>query len=113
MRLRRHAGVPSSLLAQLWEEGWLSNVRWIHSYTAGVDGIAGFLREQIAEGHVRVSNGRSAFSSSLAEHAISAALHFTKQARLGSFLICSGCVCSLSWITAAVPVLLAAPSLAS
>jgi len=51
--------------------------RWVHAYSAGVDGVAGFVASLPA--HVRVSNGRGAFSSSLGEYVLTAALHFSKQ----------------------------------
>ena len=51
--------------------------RWVHAYSAGVDGVAAFVASLPA--HVRVSNGRGAFSSSLGEYIMTAALHFTKQ----------------------------------
>lgn len=53
---------------------------WVHSFPAGVDGLSGFLASaSLAARPVPVTNGRGAFSSSLAEYALTAILHFTKQ----------------------------------
>ncbi|KAH8064195.1 hypothetical protein JL721_8338 [Aureococcus anophagefferens] len=53
---------------------------WVHSFSAGVDGLAPFLAsEALAARPTPLSNGRGAFSSSLAEYVLAAALHFNKQ----------------------------------
>ena len=50
---------------------------WLHTFSAGVDYVASFIASLPA--HVQVSNGRGAFSSSLGEYVMAAALHFNKQ----------------------------------
>mmetsp|Transcript_40009 Transcript_40009/g.133412 ORF Transcript_40009/g.133412 Transcript_40009/m.133412 type:complete len:321 (+) Transcript_40009:113-1075(+) len=55
----------------------LPRCAWLHSFSAGVDGIAPVLRE--TPDTLRASNARGAFTSSLAEYALAAALHFNKQ----------------------------------
>ena len=50
----------------------------MHGFYAGVDAMGQFVRELEAS-DVPLTNGRGAFSASLAEYAITAALHFTKQ----------------------------------
>ena len=60
----------------------LPNVKWIHSFSAGVDALAPFIKECLTEGrgaNVPLTNGRGAFSSSLAEWVMTAVLHFNKQ----------------------------------
>ena len=53
---------------------------WVHSFSAGVDGLAPFLAsDALAARPTPLSNGRGAFSSSLAEYVLTAALHFNKQ----------------------------------
>ena len=54
--------------------------KWVHSFSAGVDGLAPFLAsDALAARPTPLSNGRGAFSSSLAEYVLAAALHFNKQ----------------------------------
>ena len=50
----------------------------VHGFYAGVDAMGQFVHELEAS-DVPLTNGRGAFSASLAEYAITAALHFTKQ----------------------------------
>ena len=69
------AGVLSALL----RGGHLPALKWVHGFYAGVDGIAGFIEHDLAPAGLPLSNGRGAFSSSLAEYALAAALHFNKQ----------------------------------
>lgn len=57
----------------------MPKLRWAHGFYAGVDVIADFAREDLAHVGVPLSNGRGAFSSSLAEWAICSAMHFIKQ----------------------------------
>ena len=52
--------------------------KWIHAFSAGVDYIAEFIKRRLLNSDVALSNGRGAFSDSLAEYAIAAALHFNK-----------------------------------
>ena len=65
-------------LRQLWAGGHLPSCRWVHGFYAGVDAIGDFVGE-LASSDVPLTNGRGAFSLSLAEYALTAALHFTKQ----------------------------------
>ena len=54
--------------------------KWVHSFPAGVDGLSGFLSSEALQARpVPVSNGKGAFSSSLAEYVIASIMHFTKQ----------------------------------
>ncbi|KAJ8607924.1 hypothetical protein CTAYLR_009096 [Chrysophaeum taylorii] len=52
------------------------SIEWVHSFSAGVDGLAPFLDPSRA---VATTNGRGAFSSSLAEYVMTGALYFNKQ----------------------------------
>ena len=69
-------------------------VRWCHSFFAGVDALAPFVREHLLPGggggdgssaaaeskpEVGLSNGKGAFSDSLAEWVMTSVLHFNKQ----------------------------------
>jgi phosphoglycerate dehydrogenase-like enzyme len=51
---------------------------WLHSFFAGVDGLGSFL-PQIDTNCTTTTNGRGAFSSSLAEYNVAAIFHFNKQ----------------------------------
>ena len=51
---------------------------WLHSFYAGVDGLGPFLKT-LDESKTKTTNGRGAFSSSLAEFSLAAMLHFNKQ----------------------------------
>ena len=51
---------------------------WLHSFFAGVDGLSSFL-SQIDPDITKTTNGRGAFSSSLAEFSLAAMLYFNKQ----------------------------------
>jgi phosphoglycerate dehydrogenase-like enzyme len=51
---------------------------WLHSFYAGVDALGGFLKK-IDTNVTKTTNGRGAFSSSLAEFSLAAMLHFNKQ----------------------------------
>jgi phosphoglycerate dehydrogenase-like enzyme len=48
-----------------------------------VDPIQGFLKNRLLATDTVVTNGRGAFSSSLAEYTMAAALHFNKQVITG------------------------------
>lgn len=69
---------PPSLLMELWEGNHVPGCRWVHGFYAGIDAIANFA-QRLADSNVPLTNGRGAFSSSLAEYAMAAALHFNKQ----------------------------------
>ena len=68
---------------ELLTKGLLPKLRWVHCFTAGVDALvnSGFMSGPLAQHGLRdkLTNGRGAFSSSLAEYALAAALHFNKQ----------------------------------
>jgi len=70
---------PPPVLRTLLVEGHAPAVRWCHGFYAGVDPIAAIAREVLLPAGIPLSNGRGAFSSSLAEYALMAALHFNKQ----------------------------------
>ncbi|KAJ1461386.1 D-isomer specific 2-hydroxyacid dehydrogenase [Pelagophyceae sp. CCMP2097] len=58
--------------------GAYSSIEWVHSFSAGVDSLRPFFDDARSEA-VSLTNGRGAFSDSLAEYAMAAALHFNKQ----------------------------------
>uniref|UniRef100_A0A7S2WPN2 D-isomer specific 2-hydroxyacid dehydrogenase NAD-binding domain-containing protein n=1 Tax=Rhizochromulina marina TaxID=1034831 RepID=A0A7S2WPN2_9STRA len=75
------AGGPGhQQLNRLWP--MLPGVSWVHSFSAGVDGLKPFIDHSIkplaSQGKVSLSNGRGAFSSSLAEYSLTAMLYFNK-----------------------------------
>ena len=71
-------GKPT-VLSELVRGGHMPNLKWAHGFYAGVDAIAEFATKDLAPANVPLSNGRGAFSSSLAEYALSCTLHFVKQ----------------------------------
>lgn len=54
-------------------------VEWVHSFSAGVDGLSSVIKDRLRDSPIVLTNGRGAFSSSLAEYAIAAMFHFNKQ----------------------------------
>lgn len=64
---------------ELLRGGHAPRIEWVHCYTAGVDSLSSFIAGPLREANLPLTNGRSAFSSSLAEYALHAALHFTKK----------------------------------
>lgn len=54
-------------------------IEWIHSLSAGVDKLSELIKGRLQDSAVILTNGRGAFSSSLAEYAIAAMFHFNKQ----------------------------------
>ena len=53
---------------------------WVHSFSAGVDYLSSVIKSHMLHrANLTLTNGRGAFSESLAEYAIAAAFHFTKQ----------------------------------
>lgn len=71
---------PAELIAA-WPK-LSESVSWFHSFSAGVDSLAPFFAESGLSkpgSPVIVTNGRGAFSESLAEYAIFAMLHHNKQ----------------------------------
>jgi sodium/hydrogen exchanger 8 len=65
--------------AELLRGGQAPKIEWVHCYTAGVDSLSSFIAGPLKEAHLPLTNGRSAFSSSLAEYALLAALYFNKK----------------------------------
>ncbi len=68
----------TSVLNSIWPHV-KGNVKWVHSFFAGVDALAPFIDEHLGKSDVPLTNGRTAFSSSLAEYAMAAILYFNKQ----------------------------------
>ena len=72
--------VPGVAAAEVTRAFETLKPQWVHSFPAGVDGLSGFLASEALQSRtVPVTNGKGAFSSSLAEYVIAAILHFTKQ----------------------------------
>ena len=75
---------PISALINAWPQ-LSSSATWIHSFWAGVDACAPFFNEYLIEdgkkrdANVKFTNGKGAFSDSLAEYTLAAALHFNKR----------------------------------
>ncbi|KAA8493913.1 D-2-hydroxyacid dehydrogenase [Porphyridium purpureum] len=74
----------AELLRKVWLENKLKEVRWVHCFYAGVDLLKPFISDCLlnpdgSDTGVPLTNGRGAFSSSLAEYAVTAMLHFNKQ----------------------------------
>jgi len=70
-------GIPASELSRCFAEN--PECKWVHCYSAGVDSLRTFLPEVAARDGAALTNGRGAFSSSLAEYALACILHFNKQ----------------------------------
>ena len=67
-------------MIELWAD--VPKVKWVHSFSAGIDKMKPFLDACMLEGRgadIPLTNGRSAFSSSLAEWVATSVLHFNKQ----------------------------------
>jgi phosphoglycerate dehydrogenase-like enzyme len=69
------SGIQAKLLHEIWP--YIPKVRWLHSFLTGVDLIAPFL--QSLPPKFAVTNGRGAFSTSLAEYVLTMILFFNKQ----------------------------------
>jgi phosphoglycerate dehydrogenase-like enzyme len=69
-----------SIAGQLLRETFLMspNVRWVHSRSAGLDGV---LFPELVEGDVTLTNGSGVFSDSLGEFVLGAILYFAKDFR--------------------------------
>jgi phosphoglycerate dehydrogenase-like enzyme len=66
-------------LETIWNEK-CHNVKWVHTFSAGVDFISSFITNYLLNNNrILLTNGRGAFSSSLAEYIITSALYFNKQ----------------------------------
>ena len=72
-------GTPSETLAKVWPK--MPKVTWVHSFSAGVEVLLPFGEACVAptNGRIVLTNGRGAFSSSLAEYSLAAMLYFNKQ----------------------------------
>ena len=72
--------VPGVAAAEVTQAFEALKPQWVHSFPAGVDGLSGFLSSEALQARqVPVTNGKGAFSSSLAEYVIASVMHFTKQ----------------------------------
>jgi phosphoglycerate dehydrogenase-like enzyme len=72
------AGGDASVLTPLFDR--CPGVKWCHSLFAGVDALAPFIADRlVSRPEVSLSNGKGAFSSSLAEYVMSSALYFDKK----------------------------------
>ena len=72
--------VPGVAAAEVTQAFETLKPQWVHSFPAGVDGLSGFLSSEALQSRkVPVTNGKGAFSSSLAEYVITAIMHYTKQ----------------------------------
>ena len=72
--------VPGVAAAEVTRAFETLKPQWVHSFPAGVDGLSGFLSSEALQSRkVPVTNGKGAFSSSLAEYVIASIMHFTKQ----------------------------------
>lgn len=92
-------GGDASLLTPLFDK--CPNVRWVHSLFAGVDSIAPFITHRLQHRpEVAMSNGRGAFSASLAEYVMASALHFNKK-----FSTCAKNRAERKWDKFVMPVL--------
>jgi len=55
-------------------------IKWVHCFWTGIDSMKEFTESRlVARPDIPLTNGKDAFSSSLAEYALLAALHFNKQ----------------------------------
>uniref|UniRef100_A0A7S3PHG0 D-isomer specific 2-hydroxyacid dehydrogenase NAD-binding domain-containing protein n=1 Tax=Aplanochytrium stocchinoi TaxID=215587 RepID=A0A7S3PHG0_9STRA len=66
-------------LEKIWPQ--LNKANWMHCFFAGCDSIMSFIRNQRLDENesFTLTNGKGAFSDSLAEYTIAAMLHFNKQ----------------------------------
>jgi phosphoglycerate dehydrogenase-like enzyme len=68
-----------ALVDDLWDRVF-TGVTWVHTFSAGIDFITQLVKKRLLERtDITLTNGRGAFSSSLAEYIITAALYFNKQ----------------------------------
>ena len=56
-----------------------NQLHWVHCLSAGVDYLGEFITSRLASSPIPLTNGRGAFSSSLAEYVLAACLHHNKQ----------------------------------
>eukprot|EP00041_Stephanoeca_diplocostata_P025518 m.669336 g.669336 ORF g.669336 m.669336 type:complete len:326 (-) comp22762_c1_seq4:490-1467(-) len=66
-----------SVISDLWSR--VPNCKWVHSFTAGIDALGPFINEHLLNSPVPLTNGKGAFSDSLAEWVMTSVLHFNKQ----------------------------------
>lgn len=68
-----------SIIDELWSS-YFENVKWIHSFYAGVDSMSLLIGKRLLDREdIVLTNGKGAFSSSLGEYIMAASLHFNKQ----------------------------------
>ncbi|CEM24546.1 unnamed protein product [Vitrella brassicaformis CCMP3155] len=68
----------AKILPDLWP--LLPKVRWVHSWFAGLEPLHPFIKQFLLNRpDIPVTNAKGAFSRSLAEYSMAAALHFEKQ----------------------------------
>jgi phosphoglycerate dehydrogenase-like enzyme len=73
------AGGDASVLTPLFDR-CQATVQWCHSLFAGVDALAPFIADRLAmRPDIPLTNGKGAFSSSLAEYVMSSMLYFSKK----------------------------------
>merc|ERR1711865_836885 len=71
------AGGKAAVIETLWPS--MPNVQWVHSLSAGVDGLVPHLRKCAGADKLPISNAKGAFDRSLADWCLTAFLHFNKQ----------------------------------
>lgn len=76
---------PAARLTALFDRVGAEQLRWIHALSTGVDHLGEFLASRLVPTAVPLTNGRGAFSSSLAEYAVAACLQHNKE-----FVRCAG-----------------------
>uniref|UniRef100_A0A0G4GJ93 D-isomer specific 2-hydroxyacid dehydrogenase NAD-binding domain-containing protein n=1 Tax=Chromera velia CCMP2878 TaxID=1169474 RepID=A0A0G4GJ93_9ALVE len=68
----------AKILSKLFEA--VPTIKWVHSWFAGIEPLHPFIKEKLLDRpDIPVSNAKGAFSRSLAEWSLCAALHFEKQ----------------------------------
>ena len=73
---------PTRLIAAFDHLMVNGRLQWVHALSAGVDSLADFISSRLANSPtVQLTNGRGAFSSSLAEYVMAACLQHNKQMR--------------------------------
>lgn len=74
------AGGSPGVMGDMWPQ--CPKVKWVHSMAAGVDSVVPVLKGLPRGPETPLTNAKGAFSSSLAEYALGAMLHFNKQVPL-------------------------------
>jgi lactate dehydrogenase-like 2-hydroxyacid dehydrogenase len=70
---------PAARLTALFDRVGAEQLRWIHALSTGVDHLGEFLASRLVPTAVPLTNGRGAFSSSLAEYAMATCLQHNKE----------------------------------